>query len=208
MNIGILGGTFDPVHLGHLRIAEAAVDHAGLEQVLFIPAGQPRLKQTQPTATVNQRIEMVRLAIQGNPKFRVCDMEARRPGPTYSVDTLEELSTKLGPGTDLFFILGMDVLRQLDQWKDPERVLALCQLLVLDRPGEADFDWPGFYNRFPEAESRVQIVAASPVDVSATELRGRSSTGELLMGGVPEVVAQYIQQHGLYLKEREGRTAS
>ena len=208
MNIGILGGTFDPVHLGHLSIAKAAMDHAGLERVLFIPAGQPRLKRAEPAASVSHRIEMVRLAIQGNPRYRVCDMEARRPGPTYSVDTLEGLSAKLGPGTDLFFILGLDVLGQLDRWKDPERVLTLCRLLVVDRPGEEDFDWPGFYSRVPEAEGRVQIVAAPALEVSATELRRRSSTGELLVGQAPDAVAQYIHQHGLYLKEREGRTTS
>ena len=208
MNIGILGGTFDPVHLGHLSIAKAAMDHAGLEQVLFIPAGQPRLRQAQPAASVSHRIEMVRLAIKGNPRFRVCDIEVRRPRPTYSVDTLEELSVRLGPGTDLFFILGSDVLAQLDRWKNPQRVLTLCRLLVLDRPGQEDFDWPGFYSRVPEAEGRVQIVAAPTVAVSATELRRRSSTGELLVGQAPDAVAQYIRQHGLYLKEREGRTAS
>jgi nicotinate-nucleotide adenylyltransferase len=208
VNIGILGGTFDPVHLGHLSIAKAAMDHAGLEQVLFIPAGQPRLRQAQPAASVSHRIEMVRLAIKGNPRFRVCDIEVRRPGPTYSVDTLEELSVRLGPGTDLFFILGSDVLAQLDRWKNPQRVLTLCRLLVLDRPGQEDFDWPGFYSRVPEAEGRVQIVAAPTVAVSATELRRRSSTGELLVGQAPDAVAQYIRQHGLYLKEREGRTAS
>ncbi len=208
MNIGILGGTFDPVHLGHLSIANAAMDQAALERVLFIPAGQPRLKQAEPAASADHRIEMVRLAIEGNPRFRVCDDEARRSGPTYSVDTLVELSAKLGPGTDLFFILGLDVLDQFDQWKDPERVLTLCRLLVLHRPGEPDFDWPGFYRRVPKAEGRVQIVTAPLVDVSATELRRRVAVGEPLDGQVPDAVAEYIQEQGLYLTAREGRRAS
>ena len=208
MNIGILGGTFDPVHLGHLSIANAAMDQAALERVLFIPAGQPRLKQAEPGASAEHRIEMVRRAIEGNPRFQVCDAEARRPGPTYSVDTLVELSAKLGPGTDLFFILGMDVLDQFDRWKDPERVLTLCRLLVLDRPGERDFDWPGFYSRVPKAKGRVQIVTAPPVDVSATELRRRAATGEPLDGQVPDAVAEYIHEQGLYLTAREGRRAS
>ena len=108
MNIGILGGTFDPVHLGHLSIAKAAMDQVGLERVIFIPAGQPRLKPAEPSASVNQRIEMVRLALVDNPEFQVCDIEAQRPGPTYSVDTLTELSAKLGNDTELFFILGME----------------------------------------------------------------------------------------------------
>ena len=208
MNIGILGGTFDPVHLGHLSIANAAMDQAALEQVLFIPAGQPRLKQAEPVASADHRIEMVRRAIEGNPRFQVCDAEVRRPGPTYSVDTLVELSAKLGPGTDLFFILGMDVLDQFDQWKDPERVLELCRLLVLARPGERDFDWPGFYNRVPKAKDRVQIVTAPLVDVSATESRRRVAMGEPLDGQVPDAVAEYIREQGLYLTAREGRRAS
>ena len=208
MKIGILGGTFDPVHQGHLIVAQAAMDHAALDQVLFIPAGQPRLKQAEPTATVNQRAAMVRLAVDGNPEFQVSEMEAHRPGPTYTVDTLVELSSTLASGTDLFFILGLDVLAQLDHWKDPERVLELCSLLVLERPGEEAFDWPGFYNRIPSSESKIQMVAAPMVDVSATELRRMAAAGESLAGQVPDAVARYIQDHGLYLKEREGRTAS
>ena len=208
MNIGILGGTFDPVHVGHLSIAKAAMDQAALERVLFIPAGQPRLKQAEPVASADHRIEMVRLAIEGNPRFQVCDAEAQRTGPTYSVDTLVKLSAKLGRGTDLFFILGMDVLDQFDQWKEPERVLGLCRLLVLDRPGEQDFDWPGFYRRVPTAKGRVQIVRAPLVDVSATELRRRAEAGEPLDGQVPDAVAIYIHEQGLYLTAGEGRRAN
>ena len=208
MKVGILGGTFDPVHLGHLSIARAAMDQAGLERVLFIPAGNPRLKQAEPVASVDHRMEMVRLAIEGDSRFRLCGTEAHRPGPTYSVDTLEELSVTLGPGTDLYFILGLDVLGQFDRWKDPERVLAFCRLLVLDRPGEPVFDWTGFYGRVPQAEGRVQIVTAPPVDVSGTESRRRAAAGEPLAGQVPAVVADYIHEQGLYLRAGEGRTAS
>ena len=208
MNIGILGGTFDPVHLGHLSIASAALGQAALEKILFIPAGQPRLKQSEPSASVDHRLEMVRLATLDIPNYQVCDIEAHRPGPTYSVDTLVELSDKLGPTADLFFILGLDVLGQLDRWKEPERVLELCQLLVLDRPGEQGFDWTGFYSRIPEAKDRVQVVTAPLVDVSATDLRKRTTAGEPLEGQVPDAVAEYIRQQGLYLTASEGRTAN
>ncbi len=208
VNIGILGGTFDPVHLGHLSIAGAAMDQADLERVLFIPAGRPRLKRAEPSASVGHRLEMVRLAIKDHTNFQVCDIEADRPGPTYTVDTLVELSAKLGPSTDLYFILGMDVLGQFDQWKDPEQVLGLCRLLALDRPGEQDFDWGGFYGRVPWAEGRVQVVTAPLVDVSATELRRQAGNGQRLTGQVPDRVAEYISEQGLYLAAREGRTAS
>ena len=202
VKVGILGGTFDPVHLGHLSIAKAAMGQAGLERVLFIPAGNPRLKQTEPAATVEHRMEMVRLAIEDEPRFEVCGLEAHRPGPTYSIDTLEELAGSLGPGTDLYFILGLDTLAQLDRWKDPERVLALCRFLALDRPGEQGFDWAGFYRRVPQAEGRVQVVTAPLVDISGTESRRRASAGEALTGQVPEAVAEYIRAQGLYLRAR------
>lgn len=208
MNIGILGGTFDPVHLGHLSIAEAAMANGDLERVLFIPAGHPRLKQAEPLASVEHRLEMVRLAVQTNPRFQVCDIEAQRPGPTYTVDTLVELSAKLGPEANLFFILGMDVLGQLDRWKDPARVLEFCQLLVLDRPGEEGFDWTDFHRSVPGAEGRAQSVAAPVINISATDLRRRAAAGESLAGQVPDSVAEYIREQGLYQTVREGRTAS
>ena len=208
MNIGILGGTFDPIHLGHLSIANIAMKHAGLERVLFIPAGHPRLKEAEPTASVEHRLEMVRLATVATPAFETCDIETSRPGPTYSIDTLVELTAELGSEAKLFFIVGLDVLNQLHRWKDPERVMTLCQLLVLDRPGEQDFDWDEFYQRVPEAKGRVQIVASPLIDVSATNLRSRLATGESVSGLVPDAVAEYILSQKLYLTTREGRTTS
>ena len=208
MNIGILGGTFDPAHLGHLGIANAAKNQESLDRVLLIPAGHPRLKHSVPSASVEHRLEMVRLAVVDTPGFEVCDIEADRPGPTYSVDTLVELSAKMGPTASLFFILGMDVLSQLHRWKDPERVLALCKLLVLDRPGEQDFDWDEFYQRMPEAKGRIQVVTTPLMDVSATELRRKAAAGDVLTGLVPDVVGEYIRRQKLYLTVGEGRTAS
>lgn len=208
MNVGILGGTFDPVHLGHLSIADAAMEQVSLERVLFIPAGHPRLKQAEPLASVEQRLEMVRLATADNSRFEVWDIEAHRPGPTYTIDTLMELSATLGPTSDLFLILGMDVLGQLDRWKDPARVLELCQPLALDRPGEQGFDWADFYHRVPEAEGRVGTVTAPLIDVSSTELRRKAAAGEDLADQTPVAVAEYIREQGLYLTAREGRTAS
>ena len=198
MKVGILGGTFDTVHIGHLSIAEIALEQASLDRVLFVPAGHPRLKKAEPIASVKHRLEMVRLATADDPRFDVCDLEAFRSGPTYTVDTLTELSDELGPESELLFILGMDVLRQLDMWKDPARVLGLCQLLVFDRPGEQKFDWADVYRRVPEANQRVRIISAPPIDVSATELRRNVATGVELSGRIPESVAGYIQDQRLY----------
>ena len=208
MNVGILGGTFDPVHLGHLSIAESAIEQASLDRVLFIPAGHPRLKQAEPTASVLDRLEMVRLATTDNPRFKVCDLEAHRPGPTYTVDTLTQLTNKLGSTSNLFFILGLDVLGQLDRWKDPVRVLELCQILVSDRPGEQQFDWADFYCRVPEAEGRVLTINAPLIDISATKLRRKVAAGENLAGETPKLVAEYINEQRLYLTTEDERSVS
>jgi len=208
VNVGILGGTFDPVHLGHLSIAESAIEQASLDRVLFIPAGHPRLKQAEPAASVLDRLEMVRLATTDNPRFKVCDLEAHRPGPTYTVDTLVQLTNKLGSTSNLFFILGLDVLGQLDRWKDPARVLELCQILVSDRPGGQQFDWADFYCRVPEAEGRVLTINAPLIDISATELRRKTAAGENLAGETPKPVAEYISEQRLYLTTEEGRSVS
>ena len=198
MKVGILGGTFDPVHVGHLSIAEAALEQAPLDRVLFVPAGHPRLKQAEPVASVKQRLEMVRLATENEPRFNVCNLEAFRSGPTYTVDTLIELSDELGPESDLFFILGLDVLRQLDMWKDPARVLELCQILVFDRPVEQNFDWADFYCKVPQANQRVRVITAPPMNISATELRHNVAAGIELKGQIPESVVGYIQDQRLY----------
>ena len=200
--IGVLGGTFDPVHSGHLSIAERALAEAALELVLFIPAGNPQLKEQKPSAAIGHRVEMVKLAVAGNPKFQVCEIEASRPGPTYTVDTLEELSRKFGPALaspgGLFFILGLDVLPRLGEWKDRERIFELCRLVVVTRPGYSGFDWPDFYSSHPGAENRVELVSSSTVDISGTELRQRIASDLSLRGLVPEPVGDYIRTNGLY----------
>ena len=214
--IGVLGGTFDPVHSGHLAIAQRAMTEAALDTVLFIPAGSPRLKQQRPVASVQHRVEMVKLAIAGNPQFQVCEIEVARPGPTYTVDTLEELSEELSrkvgpevaPPGELFFILGLDALTRLGEWKDPERILELCRLVVMMRPGYSRIDWPQFYARHPGAEQRLELVASIAVDISGTELRQRIESGMSLRGLVPEQVEEYIQAHGLYRGARDAPDAA
>ena len=138
-----------------------------------------------------------------NPKFEVCESEVSRPGPTYTVDTLEELSSKFGPSTGLFFILGMDALLRLGEWKDPDRILELCRLVVVTRPGYSRMDWPQFYANHPRAEHRVEIVALSAADISGTELRKRIASDSSLRGLLPEPVQEYIRAHGLYRGEAE-----
>ena len=196
--IGILGGTFDPVHRGHLEIAGRAMDEAALERIIFIPAGQPRLKFGEPSASPQQRMAMLRLAVDGIPGFEVSDIELRRPGPTLTADTLRELRKKLGNGGELCFILGLDALTRFDEWVEPERVVELARLLAVSRPGYTGFDWPSFYARNPYAAGRVDCLDSAAIDVSASELRGRIAAGASVSGLLPERVEQYIGDNGLY----------
>ena len=195
---GILGGTFDPVHRGHLEIARRAMDEASLERVIFIPASQPRLKSGEPSASPEQRMEMLRLAVAGTAEFEVSDIELRRAGPTLTVETLRELRQELGKGVELSFILGLDVLGRFDQWVQPERVVELARLLAVSRPGYTGFDWPAFYARNPYAEGRVEVLDSTAIDVSASELRGRLAAGASVSGLLPEAVESYIRENGLY----------
>ena len=196
--IGILGGTFDPVHRGHLEIARVAMDEAGLERVIFIPAGQPRLKSGDPSASPEERLEMLRLAVSEIPGFDVSGMELRRSGPTLTVETLRELREELGDGVELCFILGLDALLRFDQWVEPERVVELARLLAVSRPGYSGFDWPEFYSRNPYAEGRVDCLDSTAIDVSASELRARIASGASVSGLLPAAVEEYIRDNGLY----------
>ena len=196
--IGVLGGTFDPVHRGHVEIARRAMEEAALERVIFIPAAQPRLKSGEPSASPQQRLEMLRLAVEGVPGFEVSDVELRRSGPTLTVETLGELREGQEDGRELFFILGLDALARFDQWVEPGRVVGLARLLAVSRPGYADFDWPGFYARNPYAVGRVDCIDSTAIDISASELRQRLASGASVSGLLPKAVERYIRQRGLY----------
>ena len=201
--VGILGGTFDPVHRGHLEIARRARDEAGLERVIFIPAAQPRLKSGEPSASPEQRLSMLRLSLDGIAGdgiagFEVSDIELRRSGPTLTVETLRELRRELGEGVEIIFILGLDALGRFDQWVEPEGVVELARLLAVSRPGYSGFDWPSFYDRNPYAQGRVDCLDSTAIDVSASELRQRIAAGASVSGLLPDAVEQYIRDNGLY----------
>ena len=196
--VGVLGGTFDPVHRGHLEVAHRAMDDAGLDRVLFIPAGNPRLKSAEPSATADHRQEMLRLAIEGHWNFDISDVELRRPGPTRTVDTLKVLRRELGGEAELVFILGMDVLARLDEWIDPHLVVEQARLLAVSRPGYTGFDWEEFYTRNPYAAGRVDCIDSTAIDISASELRSRLASGASVAGLLPVAVEQYIRENGLY----------
>ena len=198
--IGILGGTFDPPHLGHLLIAETARVALGLESVLFVPAGEPWLKSGQRITPAAHRLRMVQLAVADNPDFCVSDCEIRRGGATYTVDTLRELRGAYCPETELYFIVGSDVLDQFHRWKEPEGILDLCRLAVIERPGGPAGGIGILAERFPDAvaSGAVVSVAGPRVDFSASELRRILAAGLSTRYQIPDAVAEYIAEHRLY----------
>lgn len=197
--VGILGGTFDPVHCGHLEIARRSFEEAALDRLIFIPAGSPRLKSSEPTAAPEHRLAMLNLAVAGISEFEVSDIELGRSGPTKTVETLRCLRGRLDWDVELVFILGLDVLMRFDQWIEPAGVVEQARLLAVSRPGYVDFDWGDFYARNPYARGRVGCIESTAIDISASELRGRLALGESVAGLLPASVEAYIRENGLYV---------
>ncbi|MGE5264514.1 MAG: nicotinate-nucleotide adenylyltransferase [Acidobacteriota bacterium] len=197
IKIGVLGGTFDPPHIGHLVIAAEALAYLRLDHVLFAPTRQPPHKPGQPITPVEQRVEMVRLAIASNPHFALSRVDVDREGPTYTVDTLRLLQKQLGEHTELYFIMGMDSLANIMTWRQPEELVRFCRLAVFERPGfRADMD--KLEQKLPGLRERVVFIPGSPLDVAASELQWRVRHGESIDHLVPSAVAAYIEAHGLY----------
>jgi nicotinate-nucleotide adenylyltransferase len=201
MKIGVLGGTFDPIHLGHLKVAEEARDRLDLAEVLFVLAGQPWLKTNNVISPAEHRVEMVRLAIAGKPYFKLSTMEIERPGPTYTVDTIAELKGQLGSGDELFFILGWDNLIQLPQWREPSRLVKMCHLVAIPRVGYPTPDLASLEATVPGLSQSLVLLDKPWIDINATEIRKLVAQGLSINHLVPEPVERYIKQHRLYVRE-------
>ena len=199
MKIGVIGGTFDPIHNGHLIIAEETRARLNLAEVLFVPTGQPWLKAKGPVATAEHRLEMVRLAIADRAYFKLSTVEIDRPGPSYTIDTIAELQSQLGAGAELFFILGWDSLAELPQWHEPSRLIEMCYLVAVPRPGYSRPKLKALKAAIPGISQRVMLLDKPEVDVSATVIRERVAQGLSVRHLVPEPVNRYIKQHGLYI---------
>ncbi|HEY8759334.1 MAG TPA: nicotinate-nucleotide adenylyltransferase [Candidatus Dormibacteraeota bacterium] len=193
--IGLLGGTFDPIHQGHLEAAAAAFDCAGLDEVLLVPAGKPPHKRGAH-ASAADRLEMCRLAAVGRAGLGVWDWEARRAGPSYTVDTLRAFRAER-PADEPFLILGWDAARDLRAWRDPEAVLRLAGLIVVARPG-LDSPTPEALRAAGIDPDRAILCLVGTPDIAATTIRRRASRRESLDGLVPGEVEDYIHQRGLY----------
>ena len=201
MKIGVLGGTFDPIHLGHLRVAEEVAARLNLAEIIFMPAGQPWLKANNVISPAEHRVEMVRLAIAGKPYFKLSTMEIERAGPTYTVDTIAELSRQLGSGHELFFILGWDNLTQLPAWREPSRLVKMCHLVAVPRVDYPAPDLASLDAVLPGLSQSVTLLDAPLVDINASEIRQRVARGLSIHHLVPEPVERYIKQHRLYVRE-------
>jgi nicotinate-nucleotide adenylyltransferase len=198
--IGLLGGTFDPIHIGHLIMAEEARSGAGLAQVVFLPAGQPPHKPGIPVSLAAHRLRMVELAIAENPAFSLSRLDLDRPGPHYSADTVALFRQQVPADAEIFFIMGADSLEELPTWKDPARLLAQCRILALSRP-EHEPNLAGLCGVIPELRGRVDLLPMPLIEVSSSDLRERVRQRRSIRYLVPEAVRGYIEAHHLYVNE-------
>ena len=201
MNVGVLGGTFDPIHNGHIIVAEESMTQLDLAEVIFVPAGQPWLKGDRPVLAVEHRIQMVRLAITAHPGFKLSTIEVERDGPSYTVDTVAALLTQLNRDDELFFIMGRDNLAQLPQWKQPSRLIEMCHLVGVPRPGYPLPDLRALDAVITGLLKRLTVLERPEVDIGSTDIRRRVARGLSINHLVPGPVEEYIRQHGLYLTE-------
>jgi nicotinate-nucleotide adenylyltransferase len=217
-SVGLLGGTFNPIHHGHLAIAHQTREALGLDRVVLIPTGDPPHKPHENLAAAKDRYEMVRLAIASDPSLSISDVEVRRPGKSYTIDTVRLLQGEYGPAARLFFLIGLDAFLEFPTWRDPETLLTLCSFVVLSRPGlsfQALSALP-LIPRIPQASlteleagrsARVDVslgpqslicLRLPPSSVSASDIRARIARGAPTANLLPPVVESYILQHHIY----------
>jgi len=212
--LGLFGGTFNPIHYGHLRTAEEVTEALGLTRLWFIPAAQPPHKTAQQVTPFEMRLEMTRLAVGRHSRITVSDIEGRRPGKSYSIETLRQVRQEQGPDWELYFILGLDAILEITTWKDYRELFTLCHFVALDRPGydrgqleevlrrevhpqfqplerETGFQHPSGYKVF--------LLATTLMDISATRIRSLVGEGRSIRYLLPEAVRRYIIKQKLYL---------
>jgi nicotinate-nucleotide adenylyltransferase len=190
-----MGGTFDPIHQGHLVTAEEALWQFELDEVVFVPTGQPWMKEGREVTPAEHRYLMTVIATASNPMFSVSRVEVDRQGPTYAIDTLQELRKQAEGDIELFFITGADAMLEIFHWKDPEEVLAQAHFIAATRPG---YDLGRFQKEAPSSHPRVSVMDIPALAISSTEIRRRVHEGEPIRYLVPEGVQTYIEKFGLY----------
>jgi nicotinate-nucleotide adenylyltransferase len=197
--LGVMGGTFDPVHHGHLVAASEAAARFGLDEVLFVPTGQPWQKDSREVTPAEHRYLMTVIATAANPDFTVSRVDIDRPGPTFTVDTLRDLRERYGPDVDLYFITGADALEQILGWKDSDELFSLARFIGVTRPGHT-LSTEGL------PADRVSLLEVPAMAISSTDIRERSCQGEPIWYLVPDGVVQYVRKHRLYPTAVTGAT--
>jgi nicotinate-nucleotide adenylyltransferase len=203
MRLGILGGTFDPIHIGHLILAEEARYLLSLDQVLLAPAADPPHKRDRGKSPAEHRVRMVELAIADNPHLALSRIDVDRPGPHYTLDMVRLLLAQHGPDAELYFLMGLDSLVDLPAWHQPLALMQLCNLVAFSRP-DASFEWDALEVALPGVRSRVILLPMPLLQISSSDLRQRAQQGRPLHYQVLAQVEQYIQQQQLYRREWNG----
>jgi len=196
--IGVLGGTFDPIHHGHLAAAEECRAALDLDLVLFMPAGQPPHKRGRVISPAADRVVMVELAIATNPFFRLSRVDVDRDGPSYTVGALEQLRLEWGLEARFWFLMGADSLADILTWRDPARLIELCRVVAVNRPDAPQPAPEKLDAELPGASQRIDVVEMPAMDISGTDLRARVKAGRPVKYQLPEAVEQYVTERGLY----------
>lgn len=198
MRLGIFGGSFDPIHIGHLVAAQVALEEANLDRLLFVPAGQNPLKVGKQTTAGEHRLRMVEQAIKGHPQFAVSDWEIQRPGPSYTVDTLEHIRAEY-PEAELFFLIGADNLKLLPKWRSVERIVELTTILAVTRPGfDLSLGADTALALYPNVAERIQYIEIPGLDISSTWIRERLAKNRSVLHLLPPEVIGYTKENKLY----------
>jgi len=197
--VGIMGGTFNPVHKGHLALAKAARKEFALDQIIFIPSGNPPHKQRSEVIDKEHRFKMAKLAIKGMQRFTVSRIELDRPGFSYAVDTFTALKRKYGKSAKLFYIMGLDSINEILDWKKPLELFTLCEFIVGTRPGTKLRTFRRLV-KFPPLQKEVDKIHLIELreNISASEIRDRLMTAKPVGSLVPKIVEDYVRKHGLY----------
>jgi nicotinate-nucleotide adenylyltransferase len=199
MRVGIFGGTFDPIHIGHLVLAEQCREQCQLDEVWFVPAAQPPHKRDAVISPAKARCEMIEFAISGQPQFQLCTAEIDRAGPSFTVTTLEQLHSK-HPDHELFLLIGADSLRDLPLWREPRKILELATVVAVNRGGRPEPDRTMINDRLgSDIHSRLRFVEMPGIDVSASDIRRRVASGRSIRYLVPRAVETFIHQRNLFV---------
>jgi nicotinate-nucleotide adenylyltransferase len=198
MNVGILGGTFDPVHNGHIAIAEEGMKQLKLQRVLFMPAGMPWMKSDHTVTPSEHRMAMINLAIKNHPRFSMSDVEIERKGPTFTVETLQILKNGMEKDNCLYLLMGWDSLVDMPKWKHPEKIAELSIIVAFTRGHDVRPDITNLSAAIEGIEKKLIFINIPPIDISSTEIRTRAANGISIHGMVPDAVEAYIEKHGLY----------